>query len=179
MQSIDAIATAAQEWNIPPGVGMFDSLLLNCRVILSRLQNKPVSADTLVASPPPVDSCLTPELFVLAACRVGYPAHLLKQSLEQVSEPGLPAVLLLRDKLACNLRRKKGGTAPRALAKSRRAFIRSGCVPDKSKPDGSVEPLATLRRVVATVDITTGKKTVLHNLLKPIIKTKEMVLRER
>jgi adhesin transport system membrane fusion protein len=33
--------------------------------------------------------------------------------------------------------------------------------------------------MVATVDIKTGKKTVLHYLLKPIIKTKEMALRER
>ena len=33
--------------------------------------------------------------------------------------------------------------------------------------------------MVATVDIKTGKKTILHYLLKPIIKTKEAALRER
>jgi adhesin transport system membrane fusion protein len=49
----------------------------------------------------------------------------------------------------------------------------------QSKPNGRAEPLAILPGMVATVDIKTGKKTVLHYLLKPIIKTKEMALRER
>lgn len=47
------------------------------------------------------------------------------------------------------------------------------------KPGGQATPLAILPGMVATVDIKTGKKTVLHYLLKPIIKTKEMALRER
>ncbi|MFD2273828.1 HlyD family type I secretion periplasmic adaptor subunit [Undibacterium arcticum] len=49
----------------------------------------------------------------------------------------------------------------------------------QNKPNGRAEPLAILPGMVATVDIKTGKKTVLHYLLKPIIKTKEMALRER
>ena len=49
----------------------------------------------------------------------------------------------------------------------------------QNKPSGRAEPLAILPGMVATVDIKTGKKTVLHYLLKPIIKTKEMALRER
>jgi adhesin transport system membrane fusion protein len=49
----------------------------------------------------------------------------------------------------------------------------------QSKPEGRAKPLAILPGMVATVDIKTGKKTVLHYLLKPIIKTKEMALRER
>jgi adhesin transport system membrane fusion protein len=49
----------------------------------------------------------------------------------------------------------------------------------QAKPEGSATPLAILPGMVATVDIKTGKKTVLHYLLKPIIKTKEMALRER
>jgi adhesin transport system membrane fusion protein len=48
-----------------------------------------------------------------------------------------------------------------------------------NKPSGRNEPLAIMPGMVATVDIRTGKKTVLHYLLKPIIKTKEMALRER
>jgi hypothetical protein len=38
--------------------------------------------------------------------------------------------------------------------------------------------VSVLRGMVATIDIRTGKKTVLHYLLKPIIKTKETALRE-
>ena len=49
----------------------------------------------------------------------------------------------------------------------------------QNKPTGRDEPLSILPGMVATVDIRTGKKTVLHYLLKPIIKTKEMALRER
>lgn len=47
------------------------------------------------------------------------------------------------------------------------------------KPGGRAAPLAILPGMVATVDIKTGQKTVLYYLLKPIIKTKEMALRER
>jgi adhesin transport system membrane fusion protein len=48
-----------------------------------------------------------------------------------------------------------------------------------NKPSGRNGLLAILPGMVATVDIKTGNKTVLHYLLKPIIKTKEMALRER
>jgi adhesin transport system membrane fusion protein len=49
----------------------------------------------------------------------------------------------------------------------------------QNRPSGRSEPVPILPGMVATVDIRTGKKTVLHYLLKPIIKTKEMALRER
>lgn len=49
----------------------------------------------------------------------------------------------------------------------------------QNKPSGHAEKLTILPGMVATVDIRTGKKTVLHYLLKPIIKTKETALRER
>jgi adhesin transport system membrane fusion protein len=49
----------------------------------------------------------------------------------------------------------------------------------QNRPNGHAEALPILPGMVATVDIRTGKKTVLHYLLKPIIKTKEMALRER
>lgn len=49
----------------------------------------------------------------------------------------------------------------------------------QNKPNGQSAPLAIMPGMVATVDIKTGKKTVLHYLLKPIIKAKEMALRER
>jgi membrane fusion protein, adhesin transport system len=46
-------------------------------------------------------------------------------------------------------------------------------------PRAGGRTLPILPGMVATVDIQTGKRTVLHYFLKPIIKTKEMALRER
>lgn len=48
-----------------------------------------------------------------------------------------------------------------------------------NRPTGSTAQVPILPGMVATVDVLTGQKTVLHYLLKPIIKTKEMALRER
>jgi len=49
----------------------------------------------------------------------------------------------------------------------------------QNKPSGHDDMLPIMPGMVATVDIKTGKKTVLHYLMKPIIKTKEVALRER
>ena len=49
----------------------------------------------------------------------------------------------------------------------------------QNRPSGHPETLPILPGMIATVDIKTGKKTILHYLLKPIIKTKEAALRER
>ena len=49
----------------------------------------------------------------------------------------------------------------------------------QNKPSGHDELLPIMPGMVATVDIKTGKKTVLHYVMKPIIKTKEVALRER
>ena len=46
----------------------------------------------------------------------------------------------------------------------------------QSRPSGHPEILPILPGMVATVDIKTGKKTILHYLLKPIIKTKEAAI---
>lgn len=48
-----------------------------------------------------------------------------------------------------------------------------------NRPGGSAVQVPILPGMVATVDVLTGRKTVLHYLLKPIIKTKEMAFRER
>lgn len=48
-----------------------------------------------------------------------------------------------------------------------------------SKPSGQLEPVRIVPGMIATVDIQTGRRTVLHYLLKPVIKTKETALRER
>jgi adhesin transport system membrane fusion protein len=49
----------------------------------------------------------------------------------------------------------------------------------QNRPSGRSEAVPILPGMVATVDIRTGRKTILHYLMKPIIKTKEMALRER
>jgi adhesin transport system membrane fusion protein len=41
------------------------------------------------------------------------------------------------------------------------------------------EPMSIMPGMLATVDIKTGKKTILHYILKPIVKTKDKALRER
>ena len=48
-----------------------------------------------------------------------------------------------------------------------------------NKPSGQREPVRIVPGMIATVDIQTGRRTVLHYLLKPVIKTKEAALRER
>jgi adhesin transport system membrane fusion protein len=48
-----------------------------------------------------------------------------------------------------------------------------------NKPSGQREPVRIVPGMIATVDIQTGRRTVLHYLLKPVIKTKETALRER
>lgn len=111
MQPIDALAIDEHEWDLPPSAGMIDAPLLNCLVALIRLHNKPVSADTLIAGLPLVDHCLTPELFIRAASRVGFSAKLVSRPLDKISNLTLPAVLLLRDKQACILLRNDGKCA--------------------------------------------------------------------
>ena len=49
----------------------------------------------------------------------------------------------------------------------------------QNRSSGQSGPVPILPGMVATVDIRTGQKTVLHYLLKPIIKTKDTALRER
>ncbi len=48
-----------------------------------------------------------------------------------------------------------------------------------NRPAGSAVQVPILPGMVATVDVLTGQKTVLHYLLKPIIKTRDMAFRER
>ncbi|MBB2917592.1 HlyD family type I secretion periplasmic adaptor subunit [Cupriavidus alkaliphilus] len=48
-----------------------------------------------------------------------------------------------------------------------------------NRPAGSTVQVPILPGMVATVDVLTGQKTVLHYLLKPIIKTRDMAFRER
>lgn len=81
----------------------FDNPLLQCLVILTKLFNKPFSANTLKAGLPLVNNCFTPELFIRAAERAQLSARLIKRPLSQLTEAFLPIVLLLKDGQACIL----------------------------------------------------------------------------
>jgi adhesin transport system membrane fusion protein len=49
---------------------------------------------------------------------------------------------------------------------------------EKSKLGNDEEPLPIIPGMSVTVDIITGKKTILDYLLKPVMRAKEMALRE-
>jgi ATP-binding cassette subfamily C protein LapB len=109
MQKNNALAVDTDgSWDIPPAVSSHDDPLLGCLLGLTRLHNKPVSADTLIAGLPLVDYRLTPELFVRAAQRIGYAAKLVKRPLDEISNLVLPAVLLLKNSQACILVSREG-----------------------------------------------------------------------
>ena len=71
--------------------------------ILTRLLERPTSAEALKAGLPLADGRLTPELAVRAAERAGLSARLVRQPLARISELTLPCVLLLEDRRACIL----------------------------------------------------------------------------
>jgi len=99
-------------WQEHSSAATFDDPLLQCLVILTKLLNKPYSAEALKAGLPLVDNRLTPELFIRAASRANLSARLMKRSLSKFNPLVLPSVLLLKDGQACILlkyleRRKK------------------------------------------------------------------------
>ncbi|MDH3763626.1 MAG: HlyD family type I secretion periplasmic adaptor subunit [Gammaproteobacteria bacterium] len=59
------------------------------------------------------------------------------------------------------------------------SFYRIRVRTDKNKLGTDQDPLPIIPGMSATVDILTGKKTVLHYLLKPVLRAKEMAFRER
>lgn len=111
MQPIDARTQNKDQWALPHAPDKTADPLLSCLVELTRLIDKPVSAETLTAGLPLVDDSLTPELFIRAAARAGFTAKLVKRPLANLSNLTLPAVLLLRDKGACILQHNGGETA--------------------------------------------------------------------
>lgn len=88
--------TKEASWNIPRDALLPDDPLTNCLVLLTRLQHRPFSAQTLTAGLPLESSRLTPELFPRAAARAGLSARILKRPLEKIADITLPVVLLLR-----------------------------------------------------------------------------------
>ena len=72
-------------------------LLLDALVILTRLHQRPFSAESLAAGLPLENGMLTPELFVRAAERAGFSAASLQRSLPDINDLVLPVALILKD----------------------------------------------------------------------------------
>ena len=85
--------------------------LLSCLVTMTRLANKPFSADTLTAGLPLEDHKLTPEIFVRAAERGELDARLVKCAFRKIKPEMLPVVLILEDQDACVLKYIENGQA--------------------------------------------------------------------
>jgi ATP-binding cassette subfamily C protein LapB len=94
-------------WDIPKEALLPDDPLANCLVLLTRMQHRPFSLQSLTAGLPLVSSRLTPELFVRAAARADISAQIIKRKLDEISNLTLPTVLLLNDGQACILLEKQ------------------------------------------------------------------------
>src|SRR5438552_3890773 len=81
----------------------FSDPLLECLVILTKLNHHPFSHDALRAGLPLENHRLTPSLFVRAAERAGFTARVSERSLDHISNLVLPVVLILKDEQACVL----------------------------------------------------------------------------
>ncbi len=80
-----------------------DDPLLACLVLISKLKNRPFTAEALRADLPDPDKALTPNLFIEAAKRAGFVSRFVKKPLNKISNLVLPAVLLLNNGNACIL----------------------------------------------------------------------------
>jgi ATP-binding cassette subfamily C protein LapB len=98
-------------WTVPKEALLPDDPLANCLVLLTRLQHRPFSLQSLTAGLPLESSRLTPELFIRAAARADISAHILKRPLKKISNLTLPVVLLLKDDQACILLEKSDSHA--------------------------------------------------------------------
>src|SRR5687768_480432 len=85
--------------------GQNNDSLLGCLVFLTHFYERPYSADTLSAGLPLVQGRLTPRLFIRAAERAGFSAHIVHRPLGEISKLVLPVVLLLKNNQACILHR--------------------------------------------------------------------------
>ena len=91
----------SKQWQADQGQNTVDDPLLSCLTLLSKLLNKPHSAESLIHGLPLVDNKLTPKLFGRAAERAGLASKIVKRPLRRISNLVLPAVLLLENSTAC------------------------------------------------------------------------------
>ena len=103
---------AEKFWQIKSTGVPTDDPLLGCLVVLTRIEHKPFSAESLTAGLPLVDDKLTPDLFIRAAKRADLSAQLVKRNLKEISNLVLPAVLLLKNQQACITLKQLGKEFP-------------------------------------------------------------------
>ena len=96
-------AQEAQGWNHSNGESSLDDPLLDCLVIVTRMEGRTLSPEALRAGLPLEEGRLTPALFVHAAERAGLSARVVRRPLAEISPLVLPAVLLLKGRQACIL----------------------------------------------------------------------------
>lgn len=86
--------------------------LLQCLVIITQLNNKPFTAESLIEGLPTTKGHAEPELFSLdnpksgfsrAAKRAGFTSKLVKRKIKDISSLVLPCILVLKNKNACIL----------------------------------------------------------------------------
>ncbi len=86
--------------------------LLQCLVIITKLNNKPFTAESLIEGLPTEKGEAAPELFSLekpksgfsrAAKRAGFTSKLVKREIIEISSLVLPCILMLKDNKACIL----------------------------------------------------------------------------
>jgi len=86
--------------------------LLQCLVIITKLNNKPFTTESLIEGLPTEKGEAAPELFSLekpksgfsrAAKRAGFSSKLVKREIKEISALVLPCILLLKDNKACIL----------------------------------------------------------------------------
>ncbi len=101
VQDTTSLEETQVQWAAENSQETLDDPLLSCLTILSKLLHKPHSKDSLIAGLPLVDNKLTLKLFSRAAERAGLSSKIVKRPLKKVSNLVLPAVLLLKNNMAC------------------------------------------------------------------------------
>ncbi|MCP4393581.1 MAG: type I secretion system permease/ATPase [Alphaproteobacteria bacterium] len=94
-------------WQVSPSMlsaGANDALL-GCLVIMASYYGRSNSGESLVSGLPLKFNKITPDIFVRAAARAGLNAKIATKELDTILDITLPAVLLLKDKGACILKR--------------------------------------------------------------------------
>lgn len=101
----------AKTWDIGIDNQAPSDTLLHCLAFLTAFFEKPRSLESLASGLPLVNGCLTPQLFVRAADRVGLSAQVTNKRLKAIRDDQLPAVLLLKDQQAIILESIEDGIA--------------------------------------------------------------------
>ena len=99
----ETIAAETASWETPREVERRFDPLLECLMALARIHGVPRTRDAFIAGLPLVDHALVPSIFERAAQRAGMASKITKRSLDSLTTPFLPTVLLLHDKNACLL----------------------------------------------------------------------------